>query len=229
MHRNNVGVTAVARSANGKVGPVRVTHVAQGSCPPDCVFLGNGDCYANNGPQAWTTNRLNRAPLRTPEEYARSEAELVRKLPAKGVPLRLHIVGDARTPAAARILADAAADYRARGGGPVWKYTHAWRDVPRNAWGAMSILASVHSVADAAAALEAGYAPALTVPKHASPKAYAIGGGIRGIPCPAQRGDTTCNDCRLCMRADTLQAQRAAILFEPDNAKSSATILRASQ
>ena len=178
----------------------------------------------------------------SPEEVARAEAAGIDALRAVGQPLRLGISGDGRTPAAARIRSAAAERFARRGGGPVWAYTHAWRDVPRSSWGGVSILASVHSVAEGAQALARGYAPARTLRSGAFPASAfrdapvgglqiaalpAIGapratceapaGGIRWIPCPQQQpgGKATCASCRLCMRGDRLAEQRAGILFAP--------------
>jgi hypothetical protein len=147
-------------------------------------------------------------------------------------PLRLHVVGDAKTNAAARILGKAAQRYQARGwkrtrkAQDVWTYTHAWRQVDRSSWGPdISVLASCETVEQAGWALSLGYAPALVVvEKHpADGKAWVaerrvmVGGGkgLTVIPCPAQtREEVQCVDCKLCWNDDWLKRERKAIGFE---------------
>ena len=221
-------------SANGKVGAAVVTHASQASCPDSCPFKGTpeepGPCYAEHGPQAWTTRRLNRSTETDPEAIAREEAAAIDRVrfkgtdtpnrpggnPRPGTPMRIHIVGDATTDGAARILSDAAERYRARGGGPVWGYTHAWREVSRAAWGAVSILASVETGADALLAESRGYAIAHVAPAHGTP----IAPGIRPIGCPAQvRKSVSCVSCGLCFRDVHLRDRRLAIQFQPDGRK----------
>src|SRR5262245_66601823 len=122
---------AVKKSANQKVGPVRVTHRSQASCPTDCPFRASG-CYAEQGLQGIVTRRLNRSTETDPIAIARESAAAIDRLPTGGVPLRVDIVGDDTTGEGARITGEAARRYRARGGGPVRKYTHSWRSIPRN-------------------------------------------------------------------------------------------------
>jgi hypothetical protein len=138
-------------------------------------------------------------PDATALDCARAEAAEIDALPDNGRDLRLHVVGDCPTNGAARIVAAAAARYRARGGGDVWTYTHAWRKVHRASWGdAVSVLASCENLDDAREAAARGYAVAMVVPEHAGERAEVVD-GFRVIPCPEQsRGDRTCVDCRLC-------------------------------
>jgi len=72
-------------------------------------------------------------------------------------------LGAGKTDAAALVVAAAAARYRARGGDPVWTYTHAWRDVARESWGQLSIFASCETAADVVEAGARGYAKVLLV------------------------------------------------------------------
>lgn len=202
-------------SSNRKLGGAAATHVTQASCPRTCPLLGSG-CYAESGPQGIHTARLNRATdgrRLSPVDYARAERAAVARLsPKAGEPIRFGIVGDARTPAAARERARAASDWTARGGGQAWAYTHAWRTVPRREYGTISALASVERPADAATARAQGYAPALVVGRF--PAASWVDAGVRWIACPSQTRDTTCARCRLCFRADQLRDLGRGIAFE---------------
>jgi hypothetical protein len=206
----SAAATAVESSTNRKLGAASATYVSQASCPASCPWYGSG-CYAENGPIGYTTRRLNRSPERRAERIARDEARAVDGLSGSR-PLRLHVVGDARTKAAARILARAAQRFRARGGQPVWSYTHAWRTVDRASWGPVSVLASCETPADAREAMAAGYAAALVVEHHASDKAHDVG-GVRVIPCPNQTRGVTCTDCGLCMDDGRLRSRGLAIAF----------------
>jgi hypothetical protein len=114
--------------------------------------------------------------------------------------LRLHVVGDAKTDAAARELGAAARRYSARGnaqrrGKKVWTYTHAWRAVARESWGdAVSVLASVETVREAREAMAKGYAAAVAVAALEREGVYPIG-GTRVLSCPHQTRGVTCRGC----------------------------------
>lgn len=205
----NQAAMAVERSENQKTGLVSVTMTSQASCPESCAFFNSG-CYAENYPQSIHTNRLNKHAETSPEAIAQFEADAIKTLSGKR-PLRLHIVGDAKTDAAAEILADAVANYPQ----PVWAYTHAWRDVSRVSWGRVSALASCETVQDAKRANAAGYAAAVVVESFASTKAYSVD-GMKLIPCPAQtHKGIQCVDCKLCWDDSKLRQIGANIAFEP--------------
>src|SRR5262249_46157011 len=164
-------------------------------------WLGKG-CYAESGLVGWQTRRLNRSGLRGALRIARAEARAIDGLTGDRL-LRLHVVGDAKTEAAARELGAAASCYTARGNAPrrgkkVWTYPHAWRTVPRAAWGnAVSVLASVETVREAREAMAKGYAAAVVVAAFERESAYPID-GTTVLPCPNQTRGVTCRDCGLC-------------------------------
>lgn len=203
----------VQKSANVKIGDVSTTYLGTVSCV-DCAYRhttkeGDEGCYAENGMVGIHVRRLNRnvrAAHASPVRQAEAEA--------RGQALRIHTSGDCPTAEAARIVADAAERFVARGGGTPWSYTHAWRRVPRKAWGSVSVLASVETLADAARATRRGWAVARVVPQFSGDKAW-VEGGIRWIPCPAQtRDDVTCSTCRLCLDDNKLRAIGAGVAFE---------------
>lgn len=204
-------VTAVECSDNSKLGPVSATYVSQASCPRSCPHYGNG-CYAEYGHTSHTTRRLNAAPPLSPRRLALAEARAIRRLSGRR-PLRLHVVGDAKTSAAARVLADAAARYPS----PVWTYTHAWRTVPRAAWGGVSVLASCEWSDQVHTAKHLGYATALIVPAFRSERLY-VQDGLRILPCPAQTRHVTCAQCRLCWDDRRLRSANITIGFAPHGA-----------
>src|SRR3954468_7603539 len=157
--------TATERSEDRKLTtdpksrPVSTTSAAQWACPDTCPFMASG-CYAESGPMAFTTRRLNAAGENSPEAIALVEAAAIRRLSGRN-PLRLHLVGDCKTDEAARIVSTAAAEHTAKHDRPVWTYTHAWREVERASWQSVSVLASCETEADVAAAVERGYATAI--------------------------------------------------------------------
>jgi len=216
-------------SKNSKIagsGQVSATYLStKVSCPTTCALRNDG-CYAEMGRTGIHVSRLNaEAPKgMRPEAAARVERDLVKEsfkggsIPQDGAKggrdLRMHVSGDARTRRAARILAEAGTDWKARGGGTVWTYTHAWKTVPRKDWGPVSVLASMEDPRKAEEARAQGYAPALVVERHTSDKAYNVeGSDVEWIPCVEQTRGVACSDCRLCMDADRLRDTNRGIAF----------------
>ena len=140
-----------------------------------------------------------------------------------GRDLRLHVGGDVPSAAGARVLAGAAARWRLRGGGAVWTYTHSWRDVPREAFGSISVLASVENEHQVLAARARGYAPALVVDRFPDGKRPFLVASIRVVPCPAETLAKTCVECRLCLDVD-LTAKGLGIGFQVHGLDSAAAV-----
>lgn len=218
------------KSRNSKIsgkGNVSATYASiKGSCPNSCPLKDDG-CYAQVSYVSYHTRKLDEALTEgmRPEAVARVERQAIRNgfrggpVPQDGArggrDLRMHVSGDARTRRSAAILGDAAREWRERGGGDVWTYTHAWKTVPRDSWGEdVSVLGSTENPADAEAIREQGYAPALVVEHHPSERAYVVDGAdTQWIPCPQQTRDVPCTDCRLCFQADWLRDQNKGIAF----------------
>lgn len=218
-------------TTNQKTGPSSATNASQASCPNGmnnasgyrCPLLGSG-CYAEEGNQGSQTRNLNKAsgfdnkrpsvPI-SPEEVAENEAIVIEsayvtwKLLRLNNGVRLHVVGDCVTPAAARTVNRAAemlVESHLQGAGVradrttknVWNYTHAWRDVPRSAWSPnISVLASCDRIEDLEEAHKRGYGCAVVVPTYLqekisteteklvySGKAFTASNGFKIIPCP---------------------------------------------
>ncbi len=210
---------AVLHSNNSKVGDVAATYapIAQ-TCPSTCPLKGNG-CYAQSGNVGFQVNRLERetdglngdtvAVLEGDEI-----ADLARHAPTNHA-LRIHVSGDAVTDFRASQLARGANRWL----GPVWSYTHAWRDVSRTSWGRVSVLASCETTEAVKDALDKGYAAALVVAEHpADGRAFRTENGVKVIPCPSQTRDIKCTDCRLCWDDSNLIRQGACISFSAHGA-----------
>lgn len=212
------GAFAVEASTSRKVGDASATYASQVSCPAMCPFLQNG-CYAENGFMGgFITKRLNKSPAHTSLAVARDEADAIDEL-AGSRDLRLHMVGDCRTEEETLVVAAAARRYLDRaqlatGRRPrAWTYTHSWREVPREAWGEVSVLASCESAQDVVEARAQGYAAAVVVERHYTQKRHDAG-PLRFLPCPEQTRGVTCVDCRLCMDDQRLLEAGLTIEFE---------------
>lgn len=217
------GVIYVSDSGNEKLmgsKKVDATYVSiKASCPKDCPLMGNG-CYAQLGNVGIHTHRIDKeAEGFTTVDAARAEAKAIDAsykggaVPA-GRAMRLHVAGDSRTRKGTALINNSVKRWKIRGGGDVWSYTHAWRNVPRKAWSHVSMLASVSNVSEVAEARAQGYAPAIVVPEHPSDKAFKLDGcDTKWIPCPAQTREVGCSDCRLCFNADRLFHGNFGIAF----------------
>lgn len=200
-------------SGNAKIGDCATTYAAQESCPPSCVFFNGGGCYAETGRIGkFVTSALNEATRDSGAsalDVAEAEAAAIDGLTGTK-PLRLHTVGDCATDEAARIIAAAAERYTARGGGPVWTYTHAWRTVSRASWGSVSVLASCETPLDVVLAQARGYATAIVVEEFEAGR--RLHDGV--LPCPAQTSDRACDNCRLCFNDKRLRDIGYSVGFE---------------
>lgn len=206
---------AITTTENGKLGDASTTYVAQQSCPDSCTFLKAG-CYAERGFVGMhLTRMLNVAGGgRGPLEVAEAEAEAIDKMATVvDRPLRLHTVGDCSTNETARIVSAAAERYTDRGGGLVWTYTHAWRDVERESWGRVSVLASCETRADVEAAAARGYATAIVVDDFRGQARYEHD-GIDLLPCPEMTRKVPCSECRLCFDDVALRERGYSIGFQ---------------
>jgi hypothetical protein len=207
---------------NRKLGACLATYTTQASCPLTCPLFKAG-CYAETGTVGMVTKQAGLASssvLANPIEIATEEAALINSVDTSKYPLRLHVVGDASTNEAARIIGDAAQRYRERFRQPVWTYTHAWREVDRAYWGnGVSVLASLDHAKDAPVAAGRGYAGALVVSEHVTPLATTEN-GWKHVPCPAQTGRARdCTQCRLCWDDVGLLQRKSIITFAAHGAR----------
>lgn len=225
-------VIAVEKSQDVKVGKVSATYAAMQSCPAACPLYDAG-CYGQQGNVNLHAQRV--APFGeglSPEQIAAIEADAIGDLTGR-LPLRLHVVGDAKTDGAAKLLAEAAARHTAKHGQPAWAYTHGWMEdednpewgkVKRESWGTVSILASVHTVQDAKEQMAQGYGAAIVYEndEHHPMARAAVVDGLKIVPCPAQvkpgcgcdqcvkRKKISCDTCRMCWK----QPSTFAVGFE---------------
>jgi hypothetical protein len=211
------GVLAVAsdtRKLTKKRKGVYTTYTHQNSCG-DCPLKNNG-CYAE---VHWTGKTARRLDPHSSDTLAENEAEEILKLShMTPKPLRLHEIGDCKTPYAASVVAEAARKFMDRTKQAVWTYTHSWREVPRFFWNKVSILASCHTVEQVKEAHSKGYAAAIVVDEFKNGKKAWKKDGFTFIPCPNQATDKkegiTCDECKLCWKDRQLHATKSVIAFE---------------
>jgi hypothetical protein len=243
MRNSRSPVSLQRESANSKLAPIKVdiaksgrerfvpigpfvtsTYVSiEATCPDFCPYKGNG-CYASEGASHLTMSGLNRAAWNmtalqvTLAEAAAIDAVFPRRIPQDGAKggrdLRLHVGGEVSCTAGARALAGAGERWKARGGGAIWTFTKRWRQIDRDVWGPISVLASCVGSAEVEDAHRRGYAAAVVVPEFRDgPKSFSYG-GRRAVPCPAEATEgVTCSSCRLCMDANRLRERGLVIAF----------------
>lgn len=194
------------------------TYVSiEATCPDSCRFKASG-CYAEDGFTRRMHREMDRARRRWhPNIY---EAELIKWIFRNGVPqdgarggrdLRLHVGGEALDTAGAEALAEAATFYQQAGGGAVWTFTHRWREIPRSAWGPITVRASIERASDAVDAALLGY-PAALVQSHPL-NAVTLIGGIKFIPCAYETKGIECVRCRLCLTKAEAGAQNPVVVL----------------
>jgi hypothetical protein len=212
-------VIAVDKSSNSKTGLVSATYAPIATCPTTCPFINKG-CYAQSGHTGIHLSRMNKAVEELKDNslvaIAKLEAEEMKKL--KGVyPLRLHVVGDCRTAKAAEVLAQAAEEYMKKGSQPVWTYTHAWREIPRDKWGQISVLASCETIDECLQAMSRGYAASIIRLKKFDNSflwdLHDVKQRIRMTPCKEMVKGIQCDKCRLCFNDKRLLGRKEIICF----------------
>lgn len=214
-------------SQNAKTGKVSATWASQHTCPSSCP-LKDGDCYAEHGRPGMHTRRLNKAKFHGDVATAKEEARAIDNLTGRR-DLRVHVVGDCKTDAAASIVSAAMTRHEAKHGRSAWTYTHAWKpskdNVAPESWGQTNVLASCDTVVELEEAKSLGWATA-TVARKGTPLFESLTGGraitVDGhklIPCPNETAayrkakPVTCIECRLCFDAPRLKRMDATIAF----------------
>lgn len=250
------------RARNGKFGPVRdrsgwydplppfcasTSVLISVTCPATCRFKGNG-CFAQAAKFPIPEPGPDDPPV-TALDISLAEAEVIKReamkrdistnnhpdpRKAKGLDLRLHEGGDVSCEAGARALAEAAQVWKDQGGDAVWCYTHRWEWIPRDAWGPISVFASVEEPEEIEEAAARGYPAALTVREFENgSRVFSLPETDRMIiPCPEEVDPRHhCVKCRACLDKDILGQKHAAIAFavhgqEDKTAKKARSVLR---
>lgn len=216
----------VAKSGNKKLGGAATTYAADSSCPEVCPFKASKECYGfgYHARRVWASVSGIVASF---VDIAKAEAAAIDSCVKPSRNLRVHTLGDCSSAEAASIVAEACRRYISRAGAlgrivKVWSYTHAWRSVPRAAWGdGVSVLASVESGDDARAAMAQGWVPAFVMGTFPSDKVFTLD-GVKLIPCPEQTGKAeSCTECTLCFDDAKLRERGMGIAFQAHGLKAS--------
>lgn len=193
-----------------KVTYCSVTYLSMSTCE------GNGCPLYDHGCMAQTGNinlHAERVYIPDPVAAIRNEAEHIDYLTGRN-PLRLRISGNQyNEQTLVEYTQPAAARYHRRYNQPVWTYDHNWNRIRRDAWGVISVLASVHSIEEIETARTKGYAAALLLPE-AKAKMWKEG-DTTIVHCPNERNGMLCIDCQLCWKAQYLYTNNITILFTP--------------
>lgn len=208
-------IIAVEKSTNSKIGVVSATYAPIETCPSTCPFLNHG-CYAQTSHTGIHAARLGKnaraSKVVTPLKLAKEEAKAIRTL--KGdYDLRLHVIGDCKTTKAAEVLAKASAEHSAKHGKKVWTYTHAWREIPREKFGDISVLASCETLEECKQAMRRGYAASVVRLKPF--KGTMPFSGLKMTACKELSNGTKCSKCKLCMNDQKLLKNNEVICFFP--------------
>lgn len=190
------------------------------TCPNSCPMKKDKSCYASVGYVGIHEKRTSeKSDDLTALDIAKEEAaEIIKNIDSKSKFLRLHISGDSSTKTGTKILAKAANKWIGNSNRIVWTYTHAWKKIPKDYWGKISVLASVDNTYEAKQAFYSKYTPAIIVDKFEGKKAF-IKDDVKFIPCPAQTHDNiSCASCKLCLNSDKLFALKTGIAFEAHGA-----------
>lgn len=172
------------KQARRKLGPCFYTSLPRTTCPDSCRFKKGRTCYYWWG-FGGRYNKLHGGK----EEIAEMEVKAISSVPVT-LPLRLHMGGDFVNTQHVRRVVKATLPWKEKGL-PVWTYTARWKAIPRDAFGHVSVLASVPNRNQAQLAESKGYSSFLAV---RNPEGFRIGGDFI---CPSP--DIPCTECRECL------------------------------
>lgn len=200
-------------SSNRKTGPIATIRVSSNTCPTTCPFNNGGGCYAAGGPEAIHWRKLDKGEtggdwihLHDQFRAAREDNKL-----KPGTLLRYATAGDLPT-IDGRIL-NAEQVNRLRGifqsfGLKPFTYTHHQQTysnlavVREQCEQGFTINLSCDTEAQASEMYQRGYASVVVVPADDTRTTWHDSHGTRFVTCPAITGDTTCEKCQLCTKAD---------------------------
>lgn len=222
--------TVVEKSDNAKTGMMSATYTGYQTCPDTCalkpVIGSQGEfktapCYASCDLVGLQMHRLTTASVGVDLiQIQKQECAAIDGLTGKNI-LRLKVGGDTPNQEYAEALAESCKGYSAKHGKETYGYTHNWRNIPRESFGSISMLASCDSISDIPDAKAAGYATATVVSEFPSgPKLFVID-GQRLVPCPNQvNKKVQCVDCKLCCNDANLKKHNLTIAFIAHGRKS---------
>jgi len=219
------GVIYVQNSKNSKLlssnSRIDCTYASiNNSCSKTCPLKNKG-CYGQLAYTGIINVRLNKESENLSSlQIAKEEALAIDNsyngnLIPDNTYLRLHVIGDSRTIIGSKLINESVGRWLNRNGTLAFGYTHSWKNVHRNIWSNVSMLASIENPKQVSLIRENNYAPALIVSEHLSNKTYIIPtSDTKWIPCPAQLNKNIgCANCKLCFNCDRLYDKNMGIAF----------------
>jgi hypothetical protein len=212
----------IARSGNGKTGPIPVTSRGQWSCPTSCPFMGSG-CYGENrganpatlfeiaerSEGGWTADSLAKGMRQSgrPGKGMRRQFPLVRDREVGDV---LDADGNIDRPwmtmvrDAARIV-----------GRTVFGYTHVAEVTSEDVPDGYVMNASCETPEQVRAAWSRGLPAVMVGEANDIRPTFA---DARIVACPAETSAVTCSECGLCAKASRMEFPESApvIVFSPN-------------
>ena len=201
------------KSSNRKTGPIATIRSSSNTCPSTCPFNHGGGCYAASGPEAIHWRRLDQS---TKPEHVAGWLGLSDQFRAakikRGTLLRVNTAGDLpQLPSTGEILGNVVDLMRGifeHHGMVPFTYTHHRQTehnlavVDRQNKAGFTVNLSCDSEERASMMHRRGFPSVVVVPADDTRTSWHDRDGVRFVTCPAQTGDTNCDRCRLCTKAD---------------------------
>ena len=213
------------KSSNRKTGPIATIRSSSNSCPSTCPFNNGGGCYAASGPEALWWKRLDESEKPEHQGWIGLSDQFRAAKLKPGTLLRLNTAGDLPClPTTGEILGNVVDLMRAifeNHKVVPFTYTHHRQTehnlavVDRQNKAGFTVNLSCDSEERASMMHRRGFPSVVVVPADDTRTSWHDADGVRFVTCPAQTGDTTCDRCRLCTKAD----RAAVVAFRAHGAK----------
>ena len=200
------------RSSNRKTGPIATIRSSSDTCPSTCPFNNGGGCYAAGGPEAIHWKRLDQSTKPEHQGWIGLSDQFRAAKLKPGTLLRLNTAGDLpHLRATGEILGNVVDLMRGifeHHNVVPFTYTHHRQTehnlavIDRQNQSGFTINLSCDTEERASMMHQRGFPAVVVVPADDDRKHWTDQDGTRFVTCPAQTGDTNCDKCRLCTKAD---------------------------
>lgn len=200
------------RSSNRKTGPIATIRSSSDTCPSTCPFNNGGGCYAAGGPEAIHWKRLDQSTKPEHQGWIGLSDQFRAAKLKPGTLLRLNTAGDLpHLPTTGEILGNVVDLMRGifeHHKVVPFTYTHHRQTehnlavIDRQNQSGFTVNLSCDTEERASMMHQRGFPAVVVVPADDDRKHWTDQDGTRFVTCPAQTGDTNCDRCRLCTKAD---------------------------
>ena len=200
------------RSSNRKTGPIATIRSSSDTCPSTCPFNNGGGCYAAGGPEAIHWKRLDQSTKPEHQGWIGLSDQFRAAKLKPGTLLRLNTAGDLpHLPTTGEILGNVVDLMRGifeNHKVVPFTYTHHRQTehnlavIDRQNQSGFTVNLSCDTEERASMMHQRGFPAVVVVPADDDRKHWTDQDGTRFVTCPAQTGDTNCDRCRLCTKAD---------------------------